>query len=145
MTITNISEVKNDDLPNVKPVKEKMNIFIEDIPEGIARRNGAIYLICGPPGSGKSSFMLSLFRDKKLYRNKFHHIHYFVPMSSFLSVKDSPFEKHDKIYHELTADSIYGITAELEDINNTSWTISQYISKYYKNNYHIINMYHKEK
>jgi len=116
MTITNISEVKNDDLPNVKPVKENMNIFIEGIPEGIAKRNGAIYLICGPPGSGKSSFMLSLFRSKQLYRNKFHHIHYFVPMASHLSVKNSPFEKHDKIYHQLTADAIYGITSELEEL-----------------------------
>lgn len=116
MTITEITELHNKEMPKPQPVKEKMNIFIEGVPEGIARRNGAIYLVCGPPGSGKSSFMLSLFRSRKLYRCRFHHLHLFVPMSSFLSVKNNPFEEHDKIYHELTPDAIYGITAELEDI-----------------------------
>ncbi len=116
MTITNISEIKNEEFPTVKPVRENMNIFIDGVPEGIARRNGAIYLICGPPGSGKSSYMLSLFRDRKLYRNRFHHIYYFVPMSSHLSVKNSPFRLHDKVMHELTADAIYSITRELEEL-----------------------------
>lgn len=116
MTITEIKEVHNAEMPKTKPVKEKMNIFLEGVPEGIANRNGAIYLICGPPGSGKSSFMLSLFRSRKLYRNTFNHIHLFVPMSSFLSVENNPFELHDKIHHQLTADAIYGITAELEDL-----------------------------
>lgn len=116
MTITNIVENPNPQFPRVKPVKEKMNIFIEGIPEGIANRNGAIYLICGGPGSGKSSFMLSLFRTTKLLRKKFDHIHFFSPMASFLSVVSHPFQNHDKIYHELSGDAIRGITSELESM-----------------------------
>ena len=115
MTITSITETKNEEIPNVKPVKEHMNVFLEDVPEGVARRNGAIYLISGAAGSGKSSYMLSLFRSRKLYRNKFHHVYYFCPMSSFLSVKNSPFNGHDKVFHELTADALYGIISELEE------------------------------
>lgn len=115
MTITDISEIKNEEMPNVKPVKEAMNIFIDGVPNGVANRNGAIYLITGGPGSGKSSFMLSLFRSSKLYRRRFHNIYYFCPMSSYLSVTNSPFKDHDKIYHNLTADAIYEITGELEE------------------------------
>lgn len=116
MTITDIQENPNPQFPRVKPVKENMNIFIEGIPEGIATRNGAIYLICGPPGSGKSSFMLSLFRTTKLLRKKFDNIWLYTPLASYTSVANHPFAKHDKILHELTADSIRGITGELEDM-----------------------------
>lgn len=114
MTITNIVENTNEQFPRVKPVKEKMNIFIDGVPSGIANRNGAIYLICGPPGSGKSSFMLSLFRTTKLLRRKFSNIWLFTPMASFLSVRNHPFEKHDKILHELTGEAIRDITSQLE-------------------------------
>lgn len=114
MTITNIVENTNEQFPRVKPVKEKMNIFIDGVPSGIANRNGAIYLICGPPGSGKSSFMLSLFRTTKLLRRKFSNIWLFTPMASFLSVRNHPFEKHDKILHELSGEAIRDITSQLE-------------------------------
>lgn len=114
MTITNIVENTNEQFPRVKPVKEKMNIFIDGVPSGIANRNGAIYLICGPPGSGKSSFMLSLFRSSKLLRRKFSNIWLFTPMASFLSVRNHPFEKHDKILHELSGEAIRDITSQLE-------------------------------
>lgn len=114
MPITNIIETNNENFPRVKPIKEKMNIFIDGIPTGIANRNGAIYLICGPPGSGKSSFMLSLFRTTKLLRKKFSNIWLFTPMASFLSVRNHPFEKHDKILHELSGEAIRDITSQLE-------------------------------
>jgi hypothetical protein len=37
-----------------------------------------------------------------MYRGVFDHLYYICPMSSFLSVQNHPFEKHDKVYHELT-------------------------------------------
>lgn len=114
MTITHIVENTNKQFPRVKPVKEKMNIFIDGVPSGIANRNGAIYLICGPPGSGKSSFTLGLFRTTKLLRRKFSNIWLFTPMASFLSVRNHPFEKHDKILHELSGEAIRDITSQLE-------------------------------
>ena len=62
-----ISEIKND-LPQIKPVKEIMSIYIDGINPNIPNRNGFIYALIGSPGSGKSSLLLSLFRSKNYYK-----------------------------------------------------------------------------
>lgn len=112
-----IVEHKNEKLPEMKPVKEKMDLLIPDIiAENIPKYNGGVYLVCGSGGSGKTSMLLSFFKSKKLYRNKFDHIFYFCPMSSFLSVKDHPFEKHDKVYHELSGEALYEVYDRLNEI-----------------------------
>ena len=49
---------------------------------------------------------MHLFSKKRYYRNKFHNLYYFCPSSSFLSLKNHIFEKHDKIYHELTVSDL---------------------------------------
>jgi hypothetical protein len=110
-----ISEIKND-LPTIKPVKEIMSIYIEGINPNIPNRNGFIYALIGSPGSGKSSLLLSLFRSKNYYKNKFNHIYLITPESSFLSVKDHPFENHNKVYHELTSEVLENIYNELVEI-----------------------------
>jgi len=101
-----ITEIKNDQYPNMKPVKEKMDIKIPDIPEGVPNLNGFVWLVSAPGGGGKSSLLMNFFKSKKLYRNKFDHIFYFCPMSSFLSVEDHPFKEHDKVYHELSGEKL---------------------------------------
>jgi ABC-type dipeptide/oligopeptide/nickel transport system ATPase component len=110
-----ISEIKND-LPTIKPVKEIMSIYIDGINGNIPNRNGFIYALIGSPGSGKSSLLLSLFRSKNYYKNKFNHIYLITPESSFLSVKDHPFENHNKVYHELTSEVLENIYNELVEI-----------------------------
>jgi hypothetical protein len=50
---------------------------------------------------------------RTVYKKKFHHIWYFCPVSSFLSVAKHPFEKHDKVFHELTAEALDDIKDEL--------------------------------
>ena len=110
-----ISEIKND-LPTIKPVKEIMSIYIDGINPNIPNRNGFIYALIGSPGSGKSSLLLSLFRSKNYYKNKFNHIYLITPESSFLSVKDHPFENHNKVYHELTSKVLENIYNELVEI-----------------------------
>jgi ABC-type dipeptide/oligopeptide/nickel transport system ATPase component len=110
-----ISEVKNT-LPSIKPVKEIMSIYIDGINPNIPNRNGFIYALIGSPGSGKSSLLLSLFRSKNYYKNKFNHIYLITPESSFLSVKDHPFENHDKVYHDLNSETLENIYNELVDI-----------------------------
>ena len=47
-----------------------------------------------------------MFKNQKMYRNRFHNIYYIFPVSSFLSVEKHPFEKHDKVYHELTVSDL---------------------------------------
>jgi ABC-type dipeptide/oligopeptide/nickel transport system ATPase component len=110
-----ITQVKND-LPQIKPVKEIMSIYIEGINPNIANRNGFIYALIGSPGSGKSSLLLSLFRSKNYYKNKFNHIYLITPESSFLSVKDHPFKNHSKVYYELNAETLETIYNELVEI-----------------------------
>ena len=110
MPITNITVTENKELPKkLNPIKERMDIYIPGIPNGLSRRNGMIYVLCGSGGSGKTCLLLNLFKSRNLYRNKFHNIFYFCPSSSFCSVEKHPFEKHDKVYHELTVEALEGI------------------------------------
>ena len=110
-----ISEIKND-LPKISPVKEIMSIFIEGINLNIPNRNGFIYALIGSPGSGKSSLLLSLFRNKNYYKNKFNHIYLITPESSFLSVENHPFKNHTKVFHELNSYTLENIYNELVEI-----------------------------
>jgi len=117
MTIKDITEIKNPYEMKMKPIKEKMDIFIPDIiNENISKRNGMVYVLTGSGGSGKSSLLLNMIKNKNMYRGKFHNIFYICPSSSFSSVKNHPFEHHDKVYHELTVDLLEGIYQQLSDI-----------------------------
>jgi hypothetical protein len=115
MTIIEITETPNEEIKKAKPIKEKMDIYIPDIPDGVSRRNGMIYLLVGSGGSGKTSLLLNKFRRGGAYHKKFHNIYYFCPNASFSSVQNHPFEKHDKVYHELTMDTLVDIREELMD------------------------------
>lgn len=114
MPILAIKEEVNTHIPKTKPVKETMDTFVPDIVEGVSRRNGGITLYIGSGGSGKTSHLLGQMRT--VYKRKFHHIWYFCPVSSFLSVAKHPFEKHDKVFHELTAEALDDIKDELTSI-----------------------------
>ena len=110
-----ISEIKND-LPKISPVKEIMSIYIDKINPNIPNRNGFIYALIGSPGSGKSSLLLSFFRNKNYYKNKFNHIYLITLESSFLSVENHPFKNHTKVYHELNSYTLENIYNELVEI-----------------------------
>jgi len=114
MTIHDIEEVKNPTGTIFKPIKEKQNIYVPDIVnQNISRRNGMIYVMAGSGGSGKTNLLLNLFKSKNCYRNIFHNIYYFCPSSSFASLKNHPFEKHDKVFHELDVPALEQIYNEL--------------------------------
>jgi hypothetical protein len=119
MTIINITETLNTDIPKTKIIKELMDIYVPNIPEGISRRNGMIYLITGSGGSGKTNVLLGFFKSSKLYRNKYDNIFLITPESSFDSVEKHPFELHDKVYHELTVGLLESIYNQLIEIKNT--------------------------
>ena len=110
MTIKEIEVILNPNAKKMKPIKEKQDILIPDIiDENIPNRNGFIYVLCGSGGSGKTSLLLNMFKSKNMYRSKFHNIYYICPMSSFLSIDKHPFEKHDKVYHELSVELLQEI------------------------------------
>jgi len=115
MPITGIKETLNNLFKTIKPVKENMDKFIKDIPDGISRRNGMIYLLVGSGGSGKTSLLLNQFRKTGAYHKKFHNLYLFTPSISFMSVKDHPFAKHDKVYHELSRDNLEELYNELKE------------------------------
>ena len=104
--ILDIIEYKNKLYKKAKVIQEKMDTYIPDVPNYISNRNGMIFCLCGSGGSGKTNLLLNLFKSKDLYKKKFNNIYYFCPESSFLSLKDHPFKKHDKIYHELTVENL---------------------------------------
>jgi hypothetical protein len=115
MPIVDIKEEINTEIKSIKPVKEKMDKYVKDIPDGISRRNGMIYLLVGSGGSGKTSLLLNQFRKGGSYHRKFHNLYLFTPSISFMSVQNHPFEKHDKVHHELTRDSLEELYSELKD------------------------------
>jgi len=115
MPIVDIKEEINKDIKTTKPVKEKMDKYVRDIPDGISRRNGMIYLLVGSGGSGKTSLLLNQFRKGGSYHKKFHNLYLFTPSISFMSVQNHPFEKHDKVYHELTRDSLEDLFSQLKE------------------------------
>jgi hypothetical protein len=114
MTIKLIEEIVNNTIPRQAPIKEKMNINIPNIKvENIPNRNGFIYCLSGSGGSGKTNLLLNFFKSKEMYRNIFDNIYYFCPIASFESVSKHPFEKHNKIYHELSSAELENIYQEL--------------------------------
>jgi hypothetical protein len=114
MPIKSINEIENPNKQLMTPIKEKQDIYIPDIVDkNISRRNGMIYLLTGSGGSGKSSLLLNMFKNKNMYRNKFQNIYYFCPEASFISVENHPFENHDKVYHKLSVAHLEMIYQEL--------------------------------
>jgi hypothetical protein len=113
MTISSIELVPNQNLPRMKPIKEKMDIYVAGIPDGLSRRNGMIYTLIGSGGSGKTSLLLNLMKSSKLYRGKFHQIWYICPSASFCSVEKHPFKGHSRVYHELTVELLENIYNQL--------------------------------
>ncbi len=114
MTITDIVEIHNPNETQYKPIKERQDVYVPSIVnQNISRRNGMVYLLCGSGGSGKTNLLLNMFKSKDNYRNKFHNIFYFCPESSMSSLEHHPFEDHDKVYHDLTVQSLDEIYHEL--------------------------------
>jgi hypothetical protein len=98
------------------PIKEKMDVYLEGVNRNIPCRNGFVWAVTGSGGSGKSSMLLNMFKDKDYYRGKFDNIFLFTPLTSFLSVHKHPFEKHDKVFHDLEQETLEDIEDELMDI-----------------------------
>jgi hypothetical protein len=113
-----INEIKNESFPKLEIVKEKMNIHIPGVIEGVPNRNGFIWCLTGSGGSGKTNLLLNFFRTQNLYRGKFANIFYICPQSSFLSVEKHPFAEHtpEKIFHELNEEVLDSIYEKLKDI-----------------------------
>ena len=98
-------------LKKMPPIKEAMNIYLDGINRNLPSRNGFVWAVSGSGGSGKSSMLLNMFKSADYYRGKFDNVFVFTPLTSFLSVHKHPFEKHDKVYHEIDEE----VLEEIED------------------------------
>lgn len=103
-------------LPKLNPIKENMGIYIEGIPKQLPCCNGFVWVLCGSGGTGKSSLLYSMFKNKDYYRNKFNNIYLFQPATSYMSVKNHPFERHAKVFHDLDTEILDVINEELTEL-----------------------------
>ena len=107
----------NDESKNLKlrPIVERTDIFVPGVEPYLVRRNGSVTAVCGGPGSGKSSLILSLFNDKNGYKNRFKTIFFFCPAESYNSVKNHPFEKMKNVefIHDFNDDTLDRVYQEL--------------------------------
>jgi hypothetical protein len=111
-----IKEIKNN-LPKTTPLKERMSLFVPGINSNLPNRNGCIYAIIGSPGSGKSNLLFStLFKNTNYYRSRFDNVFLITPESSFLSLSKHPFQDHEKVYHELSAEVLQTIYNEIMEL-----------------------------
>lgn len=99
-----------------------MDVYIKHIKDqNIPRRNGNIVLMCGTGGSGKSSLLRNWFSHTNYFKGVFDNVFYFTPEASFLSQVDSPFQGHNKVFHELTPQAITELHDKLTEIKE-EWT-----------------------
>lgn len=86
---------------HMTPLKEAHDKYVPGL-NFLVKENGARCIIAGRPGSGKSVLTQNLFREGGPLYRKFDNCFLVIPENSFQSVKDHPFEGHDKVYHEIT-------------------------------------------
>ena len=73
-------------------------------------------LLVGSPGSGKSSLMWAMMRDKKLLNRVFHNVYLFQPSHSRASIKNDVFKKHDKdkMFDELSFENLLEVMERIK-------------------------------
>jgi hypothetical protein len=65
-------------------------------------------LLCGRPGSGKTSLLFSMFKSPDIFKKVFHNIYLFQPFASASSVKNNIFDKipDEQKFDDLTPESL---------------------------------------
>ena len=119
MSDINITEKENKNGAKVQASKQIIdNIIDEEIPYPFSKKN-ATYLIIGGQGTGKSTFISSIATATKkkcrVWSKKFNKVYYFTPENAFSSEKYHCFKDHDKVYHELTSNSLDEVMDEMEE------------------------------
>ena len=112
----NIQEIE----PDKKIVLSKFKFSCDDIddtiPHPLPQMLNFFMLICGRPGSGKTTLILNLICKRgKLYNKKFDKIFVFSP--SLMTMKDEPFADlpEDQVATELSEELLEGALADIKD------------------------------
>ena len=91
-------------------------------------------VIIGKPQSGKTSFIYSLFKSKKLLKGVYDKIFLFQPEISRASMKDKMFDKlpEDQKFNELTLENLQSMDDNL-DLDGNNCVIIDDMTAYLKN------------
>ena len=106
--------------PERKIVLSKFDFSCDEkdttIPKPLPQMLNFFLLICGRPGSGKTSLILNLIAKRgKLYNKKFDRVYIFSP--SLMTMKNNPFEDlpENQVYTDLTAGDLEGVLNDIKD------------------------------
>ena len=112
----NIKEIE----PENKIVIKKFGFTCDDcdnrIPKPLPQNLNWFMLLCGRPGSGKTTLILNLVAKRgKMYNQKFDRVYVFSP--SLATLKKNPFETipDDQFFTELDVDILETVLEEIKD------------------------------
>tara|TARA_R110000824_G_scaffold96745_1_gene231439 strand:+ start:167 stop:916 length:750 start_codon:yes stop_codon:yes gene_type:complete len=111
-----IREIPSDDKIVLSKFKFSCDDKDESIPEPLPQALNFFMLICGRPGSGKTTLILNLVAKRgKMYNKKFDKIFLFSP--SLATMDNNPFTDlpEDQVYTELSEESLEGAVASIKD------------------------------
>ena len=104
------------DPPKPKPVKMTCDTPLSTkIPHPLPRECHRM-IICGAPGSGKTSLATSLLLKGGAYYRVFDRIWVIQPPNSRASYAKDPWQGHDHVFDELTADVLEQIITEAKQL-----------------------------
>lgn len=106
-----IEELEKNDI-KIKASKQNTDMSLGVKPPFLDRPS--VYVISGPQGSGKSSFVESIMTkggEAKVFRKVFDRVFYSTPEEVMSSTPDHPFRDHpsERVYHNLSADTFEDI------------------------------------
>ena len=113
----NIRETPADEKIKISKFNFNCDEMDESIPKPLPQVLNFFMLICGRPGSGKTSLILNLICKRgKMFNKKFDKVYVFSP--SLMTMKDEPFGElpEDQVHTDLTLE---GLNKVLDEISNT--------------------------
>jgi len=113
----NIRETPADEKIKISKFNFSCDEIDESIPKPLPQMLNFFMLVCGRPGSGKTSLILNLICKRgKMFNKKFDKVYVFSP--SLLTMKDEPFGElpEEQVHTDLT---IQNFNKALEDIAGT--------------------------
>jgi hypothetical protein len=113
----NIRETPADEKIKISKFNFSCDDIDESIPKPLPQMLNFFMLVCGRPGSGKTSLILNLICKRgKMFNKKFDKVYVFSP--SLLTMKDEPFGElpEEQVHTDLT---IQNFNKALEDISGT--------------------------
>lgn len=89
-----------------RPPRFKCDTSIHEQIEYPMPKRSFFMTVIGSAGSGKTSLMVNMLRSPQMYKRAFHHVYLVMPPNSLASLDMKAFQKHDKVYEELTFETL---------------------------------------